>query len=56
MNFTESIQQQLTIQVNKVRVMSFSDQKKFAWLALRFARFALQHTRSLPESLLHDSS
>jgi hypothetical protein len=36
MNFTESLQQQLTIQVNKVCVMmSFSDQKKFAWLALR---------------------
>jgi hypothetical protein len=35
MNFTESLQQQLTIQVNKVCVMSFSDQKKFAWLASR---------------------
>jgi hypothetical protein len=42
-------------------MMSFSDQKKFAWLAFEFARFALlcfalQHTRALPEPLLHISS
>jgi hypothetical protein len=61
MNFTESLQQQLKIQVNKVCVMSFSDQKKFAWLAFAFARFALlcfalQNTRALPKPILHISS
>ncbi len=45
MNFTESLQQQqLTIQVNKVCVMSFSDQKKFCLACFAFAGSALQHT------------
>jgi hypothetical protein len=57
MNCTESLQQQLTIQVNKVCVMSFlGSERNFAWLALRLLALRLQHTRTLPESLLRISS